>query len=305
VQIFNPSKTRLATVLSLLALSILLPIGEGQSARAQRAQEQEQQQQQQPSTFLKGSADEYSVISKPLDPLLWPGNNFDKDAARSLLYDQSKESSIWKRIPEWQAGNWEINQAVNTKAVKYVNGVPVEVTPLGVHKAAAIFTKGMERDRKGDIWHWFQSDYWTETDQGSDKAVSYILFSSPGQASDCDFYAEAVEFKVNKATNIIGSVRRSRQWTRYINLGKDSMKEESIRSNFDQQGSPTATTWNSALDKRSAPFTAYEKDFAANKEMQTSFQSYLRKHGLESLIPGSTAAPKADAAKKPAAKVSH
>src|SRR6185369_12586108 len=71
--------------------------------------------------FLKGSVEQYSAASKPLDPSLWPGNDFNKQAAHSLLRNPEQEASIWHRIPEWEAGKWEGNQAVNVRAIKYIN----------------------------------------------------------------------------------------------------------------------------------------------------------------------------------------
>ncbi|MBX9687841.1 MAG: hypothetical protein K2X27_14140, partial [Candidatus Obscuribacterales bacterium] len=197
----------------------------------------------QPAT-LKGQATHYADNSQPLDALLWPGNNFDKDAARALLREPSGESSIWAPIPEWEAGDWESKQAVNTRAVKYIGGQAMDIQPLGVHKSEGRFTKGLLRDRKGDIWHWFQSDYWTETDLGDLKVASYIRYSSPGGGEYPDFYAESVDFKILKASNQIATVRRSKTWTRYQDLGSGTLKEESVRTNYDERGTATATSFN-------------------------------------------------------------
>lgn len=239
----------------------------------------------QDAPLLRGSATEFVRPSPALDPLLWPGNNFDKDAARSLLRDQTKDSSIWQQIPEWQAGNWEGKQAVNTRAIKFVNGTPMEYPPLGVHQAEGQFTKGLLKDKNGGIWHWLQSDYWTETDQGENKACSYVVFCSPGGGEYPDFYAESVDFKVNKASNQIVTVRRAKTWTRYLNLGPGTLKEESVRSNFDQNGNPTAITYNTALEKRTEAFSSYEPSFASKKTIVESLHSYLKQHGLSNLIP--------------------
>jgi hypothetical protein len=233
---------------------------------------------------LQGGVTQYAAESKPLDPLLWPGNNFDKDVARSLLRDPDQESSIWQRIPDWEAGNWEGKQATNVRALKYINGTPVDYPPIGVHKAEGKFTKGLLRDKVGDIWHWFQSDYWSETDHGDQKVISYIIYSAPGSGQFPDFYAESVDFNVDKASNQIVTLRRAKCWTKYTNLGPGLIKEESLRTNFDTQGHPTATTFNTALDKRAEAFSAYEASFAGRKNIVDSFNNYLRTHGAANLI---------------------
>lgn len=239
-------------------------------------------QQQAP---LQGFVEQYAQESKPLDPLLWPGNKFDREVARSLLRDREQESGVWSRIPEWQSGKWQGNQAVNTRAIKYMNGLPVDCQPIGVHDAADMFIKGIVRDKKGDIWHWFKSDYWSETDHGDELTESYVLYSSPGGGDYRDFFAESVDFNVDKMSNRILALRRAKAWTRYINLSPGMMKEETVRSNFDLQGHPTATTFNTAVERRIKPFEAYAPALASKKPIMDEFVKWLHGHGLDSLIP--------------------
>lgn len=235
--------------------------------------------------MLRGQATQYAEAIKPLDPLLWPGNNFDKQAAESLLKDPSQNSALWAEIPEWQSGEWESKQAVNTRAIKYINGTPVDVQPIGVHTSEGRFTKGILKDKKGLIWHLFQSNYWTDTDLGDFKIQSYVMYSAPG-SGDHDFYAESVDFKVSKANNQIGSVRRAKSWTRYTNLSPGTIKEETIRTNYDEQGRPTATSFNSALSKRIASFNTYEPGFAAKSAIVASLNKHLRQRGMEAHVLG-------------------
>lgn len=240
---------------------------------------------------LQGSA-QYSANSGAIDPLLGPGNILDKDAARALLRDPSQESAIWAPIPPWEAGDWSSNQAVNTRAIKYTNGMAVDVQPLGVHTSIGKFNKGYLRDAKGTIWHLFNSDYWTETVLDDCTLVSYIVFCSPNGSPDYpDFYAESVDFKVAKPSNQILSVRKAKTWTKYTNLSDGTIKEDSLRTNFDQSGSPTVTSLNSALAKRIAPMASYEKSFSSNPRIVKSFSNYLKLHGLEALIPKQAATP--------------
>jgi hypothetical protein len=255
------------------------------------------------TTPLQGFIQTYAPESKPLDPLLWPGNKFDKQVARSLLHDPNGEASMWRRIPEWQAGRWEGTQAVNTRAFKYVNGVPVDCQPIGVHEAFDRFIKGVLKDSEGQIWHWYKSDYWSETDHGDELTESYVLYSSMGGGEYPDFYAESVDFNIVKATSEIISLRRAKAWTRYIKLGPGLIKEETLRTNFDLQGHPDSTTFNTAVERRTQPFSAYEATFTARKSVVEDFHKYLRQHGLECLIPAvKTPAAKTPAAKTPAAK---
>ncbi len=241
---------------------------------------------QSPTPLLQGSA-KYSENSRALDPLLWPGNMLDKDAARALLRDSTLERAIWAPIPDWEAGDWASNQAVNTKAIKYMNGQPYEVKPLGPHTSIGKFNKGYLKDARGTIWHLFNSDYWTETQLGNSTLVSYVVFCSPGGGEFPDFYAESVDFEVVKPAYQILRVRRAKSWTRYTDLGNGMLKEETVRTNFDENGHAAATSFNTALAKRTAPFSSYAASFAANKNIVKNFHDYLHAHKLDSLIPAS------------------
>ena len=267
------TRIRSACICSLVLLNVLFLLSTP-TAKLVRAQ----------APVLQGSA-KYSDNIGPLDPLLWPGNNLDKDAARSLLRDPSQESAIWAQIPSWEAGEWAGNQAVNTRAIRYINGAPIDVKPLGVHTSIGKFNKGYLRDAKGNVWHLFNSDYWTETQLEDCTLMSYVVFCSPGGGDYPDFYAESVDFKVIKPINQIQSVRKAKTWTRYTNLGSGTLKEDSVRTNFDQQGHATATSFNTALSKQTAPFSAYEQSFATKPNIVKSFHNYLHLHGLDSLIP--------------------
>lgn len=232
--------------------------------------------------MLRGSATQYSEAIPPLDPLLWPGNKLDKDAAQALLRDPSQATAVWAQIPEWQAGEWQCNQAVNTRAIRYMNGMAVECQPIGVHTSQGEFTKGILKDKLGNIWHLFQSGYWTDTMLDDFKIVSYVIYSSPGGGEYPDLYAESVDFKVIKTTEQIATVRRAKSWTRYINLSPGTIKEETVRTNYDEQGHPTATSFNTALAKRIAAFSTYAPGFASKPAIVSSLNAFLKSRGLES-----------------------
>jgi len=175
---------------------------------------------------------------EPLDPVLWPGNYFDKEAATALLKDDAQSSSIWKKIPAWQAGNWEQTQATITKAVKYINGQPaIENIPIGVYTAKRFENFGWQKDKNNDIWQLYSLGYWTKTELDDCKAYySYIKFSAPGANDYPDYYAEMVSFYVDRATNKILDVQQGKQWNRYIYLAPDIMKEEAVYTVFNEKG---------------------------------------------------------------------
>ncbi|MBX9689313.1 MAG: hypothetical protein K2X27_21565, partial [Candidatus Obscuribacterales bacterium] len=57
--------------------------------------------------------------------------------------------------------------------------------------------------------------------------------------------------------------------------------------------------FNTALAKRTLPFSAYSAKFAANKDIVNNFNTFLKQHHLESLIGNNSSLPAATGKAKP------
>jgi hypothetical protein len=227
-----------------------------------------------------------SPTPNPLDPLLWPGNYFDKKVATALLKDSSQHGSTWRKIPDWQAGQWQCLQATNTQDLGYLNGIPAaQIDPKGVYTCQSKFTVGQEKDKKGEIWERFTSGYWTEADHGSRTGFSYVNFQAPGVYDYPDSYGESITFEVDKATNKIIAVHRRRTWTQYLYVTPDTMKEEDVHTAYNEKGEPVLSSWNAVLLRRVGPFIA-------SKEPSSDFLIHLAENDLWDLIPASSEAQK-------------
>jgi hypothetical protein len=238
---------------------------------------------QEPTLVPLKTGIEFSEKMPPLDPVLWTGNYFDKEAATALLKQRSSTTKagchIWRKIPKWMAGTWESTQSTETRSVHYKDGQPAsEENPMGVYTAKAAETIGWQKDRNGDIWEEYDSDYWTEVDYGDYIGYQFITVSSPGVADYPDIYTESVNFAVDKATNKILHAAPYRAWGKHTFVAPEIMKEQEVHTTYDEHGLPESTAWNTTLHRRIEPFVVFRDSYK-------DFVTYLNNNGLADLIP--------------------
>ncbi len=242
--------------------------------------------------------------AEPLDPLLLPGNLFDKEVAAALLSKTGESTELvfptWRKVPSWQAGEWGTEQATGTRLVYYKNGLVEEGEPLGVYKMGTEFTLGLLKDKNGDIWGPYSTGKWTETQYDGYVSYSYIYFQSAGKGDYPDSYTKMASFDVDPNTHKIESVSREKSWTRRINLAPGIMKEESVKTVLAESGSPELTSWNTWVSRRLAPFSSYENRLEGQNEYEYKFEMFCLYQDLGNLLPDK---PKAvvPAAKRPSA----
>jgi hypothetical protein len=220
---------------------------------------------------------------------LWPGNFFDKEVATALLKDNSAALSIWKEIPVWRAGRWRTEQSTRTRTIKYIQGEPVEVQPLGVYTSKNVSTSGWQRDRNGDIWELYASNFWTLTESDTFNCFSFIKHTSPGRNDYPDGYSASVDFYVDKNTGKITTVVQTVSWSRSSYIAPGVIKEETYATAYGKTGEPLITAWSTNIAKRYEPFYLYASscDFEnhSHQWIHRDFVNYLKNNGLANLIP--------------------
>lgn len=223
---------------------------------------------------------------KALDPVLWPGNYFDKDVAAALLGDRSINRSIWKKVPEWQVGSWQSTQSTNTRRLQYFNGKPSSyATPMGVYTAKGGGSIGWQKDKNGDVWDHFKSGYWTEAEFDTIYEYTFVKFRIPGAYEYPDEYAESITFGVDKGSKKITSVQRCRTWARYVNVAPGIMKKDQVDTIYNQKGNPDCSAWNTCVLKRVQTFSDNEAKLNQDEDLRLDFVKYLTANGLQDLIP--------------------
>lgn len=249
------------------------------------------QTQVKPALEARVSID-YSAKIQPLDPVLWPGNEFDKEAATALLKTADTGFHVWKKLPKWQVGAWTTNQATSVRFVKYVDGQPIDAEPQGVYTKKCTCYCGDQKDKYGDVWHEFKSGYWTYAQFDRYTGYSFIRYSAPGSGEYPDQYSESIRFAVDDQTHKIIESSHRRSWVRYVFVAPGLMKEDSVCTVYDETGLPRSTAWETELEKRaasSAEFDSFLNSIASSS--QADFVSFLRNNGFEHLIPARSAAP--------------
>ena len=222
--------------------------------------------------------------AEPLDPLLLPGNLFDKEVAAALLRKAEKPTEQWHKVPLWQAGEWGTEQATNTRAVSYKNGLVEDSEPVGVYKMGTNYSVGMLKDKNGDIWDQYSTGEWTETKYDAYVSYSYIYFQSAGKGDYPDLYTKMASFSVDPKTRKIDSVSRSKNWQRRINLAPGIMKEETVKTVLAESGSPELTAWNTSVARRLKTFSSYENLLDDQEKREASFREFCRSEGLGDLL---------------------
>lgn len=260
----------------------------GETVRAMSSSDNTTENAQADAKQNKSSIDMTEKV-KPLDPLLCPGNYFDKTVATALSKDKSISSNTWKKIPAWQAGNWETNQATGTRAIQYIDGKPYALAPRGVYRCNFRETLGWQRDKNGDIWDRYAFNYWTETDFDDYKSFSYIKFRVPGVDDYPNSYGESTDFDVDNETKKIIDVKQCKTWIKISYIAPGIIKEDSVATVYDKAGLPVQSAWNTSIQKRVEPFFLYENSVCdssyTNKQIHGDFVNYLKNNGLAKLIP--------------------
>ena len=94
-----------------------------------------------------------------LDPILWVGNQFDKQTATNLLKVRAENFHVWRVTPNWLAGRWQYTQTTTSRAANYVGGQPeFDNKNLSTYSSKAVYILGEQRDRNGAIWDQYGSD---------------------------------------------------------------------------------------------------------------------------------------------------
>jgi len=266
----------LKTIRNILTLFIAVMMG-SPCAVAQLEQTIPKASQDVPASAPLQAGVEFSEKIQSLDPVLWPGNVFDKEVAKALLKSEASTKSIWSKIPTWQAGEWESEQATTTQAVKYQNGQPVTDNSLGVYTAKNKVYLGHEIDKNSNIWQLYDSGYWTNTDHGDSVGYAYVKSHMPGDSDYPDEYGESVVFEVDKLTNKIIDVQQRKTWGKYVPIEDGLMKEEDVHTVYDEHGEPIETAWNTSLCRRKKTFSEHGSD----KAKYSDFVAYLKNSGLK------------------------
>lgn len=222
--------------------------------------------------------------AQPLNPLLLPGNLFDKELATSILRIPGKSQQQWYKVPSWQAGSWKSEEGTGTRYQVYENGKPVEKEPWGHGKVVSEFDRGQLKDKNGDIWDVYSSG-WVEVDYGDQLGYGYIVFQSAGNQHYPNLYSERVQFLVDPETRRIKEVYRatSRNIVKFIAPG--IIKTDTLQTKFKDSGLLESKDWSEIISHRTESFSSYEHKLRDQEKMKASFRAYCKAEGLGDLLP--------------------
>ncbi len=240
--------------------------------------------EEKPATQRLKAGVQFDAKARPIDPSLLPGNIFDKKLATSLLRSPGKPIQQWYKVPEWQAGSWRAEETTNIRLVLYENGKPAIEKPIGSYKTLGEVDVGLLRDKNGEVWGRYNTGYWAETEIENGMIYSYIVFQSAGEGDYPDSFSEMVNFGVSSETNKVYFVSRSKSWTRNINKAPGILREDSLRTVFDDSGAPTSTSWNMRISRCVAKFSSHEGQLVDQAKAEESFREFCHSEGIGDLL---------------------
>ncbi len=207
------------------------------------------------------------------------------DLKVGVVYDETKlelpaKSRRWYKLPPFLAGTWESSTQKNFSVDK--DGHRSPVTTVENHGVASY---GKQRDKKGGIWDFVQvpikvqneSEGFVNKDVTTEQT---ILSHSEQQLISKDVFTRR---RVEKKTNKIVAVNQLEQISSITAIGKDKIELIGSMKAFDAKGNNLGQTDGGIIYRRTAPFKP--QNFDGKEDLRPSFYYYLKKQGLQDLIP--------------------
>jgi hypothetical protein len=165
--------------------------------------------------------------------------------------------------------------------------------PAGLsYMSKSDFSLGAAKDRTGQIWEHQDSGYWTTTELENTYSFAFISSNIPIKADGeiCRFKARMVVFNVDKQTKVIKSCQQREAAFSFSYVSPTVMREKEWHQVFDWQGNPNVSANNESNCIKTSAFCVDPlRKSCDGQSLQTLFIAFLKKNGLSSLAPVSTA----------------
>ncbi|MBI1270997.1 hypothetical protein GC174_11255 [bacterium] len=207
----------------------------------------------------------------------------------AAIFENLKSANGWVQVPSWMAGTWLIREETAVYRKDFSTGRSTKSPHR--FKAHHKFIYGMQKDRKGGIWHYIGVPYKSETRLASVNEIHLV------KEKRFDPYSEAkVSFR--SVVNVI-RVKRTKDGkdptikdsyvqesiTSYepLSASTDKIKLQASTKSFDQDGNPLIQADNEATVKKLAEFTPV--DTYRQRDMRYLFRQFLTESGRYELLP--------------------
>jgi hypothetical protein len=194
-------------------------------------------------------------------------------AESELPHENSSET--WYRIPAWRAGHYHREQQVDHT----ITGDVVMVSRVD-------HVYGMQRDRKGEIWHYSSWPHVTKIDLDGVTEYKIIERYEPIEATNHAYAVKvsSIDIDVDDKTNRIKRVTKQLEVDRYTPGPNGIAYGESEWQGYSADGNPNTQVEHSSMDEMLVePFKVADK--WREKDLRASFREFLEAHGMSELVP--------------------
>lgn len=202
-----------------------------------------------------------------------------------VQYDESKlelpaKMRKWYKLPAFLAGKWESFTQKNFTVDK--DGHRSPVTTVENHGFAEY---GKQSDKKGGVWDYVQVPIKVQNESGEfiNKDLTTeetILSHSEQQLILKDVFTRR---RIDTKTNKIVAINQMEQISSITSIGKDRMELIGSMKVFDTNGNNVGQIDGGVIYRKTAPFK--QQNFDKKEDIRPSFYYYLKRQGLDDLIP--------------------
>lgn len=189
----------------------------------------------------------------------------------------------WYRIPEWAAGTWKTE--TNTQYYIFNYGIKTNTCDVNTFMARGEDTRGFQRDRCSNIWHYCARNFVTQTEKQESWGFSLVKEALPLEVSQNKMIVQfrSIRFNVDKSSGTILRTYQCESIQTYTPYHDGLVKVLSSIKAFDENGTPLHLTKAVSFHSRILPFISI--DLYKGRNMRGLLAEYLTSQGLSELVP--------------------
>lgn len=230
-----------------------------------------------PAFYLRGKV-EHLDHSEPLSDDLRSGAQFQ---ANKL--PQARYASKWFMIPGWFAGTFQADQNVITKMEDCVTGRVSHPNQSVVSYGRELH--GYQRDKRGDIWHFYVESGASKSEQTGQITYNNIDWYGPIRISKDRVIMRilATSLIVDKVSGVIVDSFRREDLKVYEPSGTGTIKVSYTSKSFDSRGNARDLQQGYAIHHLIASFKEIYAD--EDNDYRALFRDYLLNNNMKELVP--------------------
>lgn len=217
----------------------------------------------------------------PIDQSLRAGATITESTIKKL--EAIEPDNEWSRIPNWAGGGWKKRAQSNYYHYNYqFKSKDFSVDSFNYRASEGL---GYQTDRQGNLWEWDRAHCWTKAETDEAYVLDYHRSLKTTYKDETEFVEHFVSTRVlvDKVNMKVVKSYQTESIQHYTMPEPGVMKVRGSMKTFDDAGQPVSLTKGIAYSKK---YRDYRPVFKCRGEnVLKLFAQYLRRNGLEHLIP--------------------